>query len=651
MYYLCFDISAVFVMAALITAVIVRKLTKGRSNHLFLMLCIFVGLSGVLDVATEWLDNLPNLTDYYTMLRHTLNTLYFAVRNFCVPAYIIYVISVAGLWERFSRRSALFYMCTIPYAIDVVLFAANIFNRKIFYFDENLNYCHGPLIVVIYVIAFYYMILGEGLLIKYRYLVTLSHFMALISFIPLSAVTVIIQIFSPHRFRVEIFGSALLAVAIAISVHRPEEMMDDVVGCQNNSAFHNTVRVNFAADTLVNYLLINIDEGRVLRNTIGLDNFMLLLRTIAGKLEQINYISGSGSEIFYLDQGSFAAMGDYERYEEMLDAGRTIMAYLMEPIKLHQMEVRVHPRICLLTCPGDFNSETEFLNFAGSFTMKIPDENRVVCLKQIGRTRDFRIRNSMDHIIQDGIANHNFEMYYQPIYSTNEKKFVSAEALIRLKDPEFGFISPAIFIPAAEESGAIHNIGDYVIDEVCRFIGSTDFEALGLKYIEINLSVAQCIESDLFEKIDDCMKKYGVRADQLNLEITETAVDYDPMITDANIRKLSAAGLTFSLDDYGTGYSNITRVVELPLEIVKLDKSLVDDMDTHSMWIVITKTVSMLKRMNKKILVEGVEDERALKRFMDIGCDYIQGYYFSKPIPENEFKEFVRKNNFEMAAE
>ena len=257
-----------------------------------------------------------------------------------------------------------------------------------------------------------------------------------------------------------------------------------------------------------------------------------------------------------------------------------------------------------------------------------------------------KVKSDMDMVISRGIKNRNFEMYYQPIYSIKEDKYVSAEALIRLNDEVYGFVSPALFIPAAEESGAIHEIGDYVIEDVCRFVGSEEFRDSGLEYVEINLSVAQCIESDLYEKIDSCMQKYGVRPDQINLEITETAVDYDPETTDRNIDKLAGSGIPFSLDDYGTGYSNIKRVVSLPLSIVKLDKTLVDEMDTPLMWIVISNTVRMLKRMGKKILVEGIEDKRSFMKFMDIGCDYIQGFYFSKPLPKDEFLKFLSDNNY-----
>ena len=184
-----------------------------------------------------------------------------------------------------------------------------------------------------------------------------------------------------------------------------------------------------------------------------------------------------------------------------------------------------------------------------------------------------------------------------------------------------------------------------VLEEVIKFTATEEFRRLGIDYIEINLSAMQCLRADLADEIISLVQKYDVDPKYINLEITETAVDYDPSITDSNINKLDEMGFTFSLDDYGTGYSNIRRVVSLPISLVKIDKSLVDEMDNPQMWTVITNTVNMLKNMNKEILVEGVEDARTVEKFTELGCDYIQGFYFSKPLPEKDFVEFIKKAN------
>ena len=130
-----------------------------------------------------------------------------------------------------------------------------------------------------------------------------------------------------------------------------------------------------------------------------------------------------------------------------------------------------------------------------------------------------------------------------------------------------------------------------------------------------------------------------------NLEITETAVSFGKNTLRTNLDKLTEAGVSFSLDDYGTGYSNMRRMIQLPLKIVKLDKSFVDEQSNPKMWIAIQNTVKMLKDMNMEIVVEGIETQSMAKQFADLNCDYIQGYYYSKPIPEDDFVEFIRKTH------
>ena len=200
-------------------------------------------------------------------------------------------------------------------------------------------------------------------------------------------------------------------------------------------------------------------------------------------------------------------------------------------------------------------------------------------------------------------------------------------------------------ITAAEKSGAIHKIGAIVFEKVCQFIASDDFKKLGLDYIEVNLSVAQIMNSDLPDVILSTMKEYGVSPDKINLEITETAAAYAQDVMTENLDKLTKAGLSFSLDDYGTGYSNMKRVIQLPLKIIKLDKSFVDENNNPKMWIFLENTVKMLKDMKMEIVVEGVETQEMLDAFSDLKCDFIQGYFFSKPIPKNDFVAFIADAN------
>ncbi|MBR6303840.1 MAG: EAL domain-containing protein, partial [Lachnospiraceae bacterium] len=205
--------------------------------------------------------------------------------------------------------------------------------------------------------------------------------------------------------------------------------------------------------------------------------------------------------------------------------------------------------------------------------------------------------------------------------------------------------SPADFIPEAERRGLILPIGDFVLDAVHRFASENELEKLGLSYIEINLSVAQCLERELPSKMEALSNKYSVGPDKVNLEITETSYDNIGDIMDENLKILSEQGYSFSLDDYGVGYSNIQRVSKLPLKIVKIDKSLVDNMNTVSGKSIMNNTVRMMKDINKELVIEGVETKEDFDALRQMGCDFIQGFYFSKPLPAREFIEFLKENN------
>ncbi|MCR4596195.1 MAG: EAL domain-containing protein [Lachnospiraceae bacterium] len=648
--YLMYNLCAVLALATLILALVIRGLYKGRNNRLFLLFCVVLFLAGIFDIASEYLDHFVLSKAGLVPLRYFLNLTYYILHNLMAPLYFLYIASIMGIWHKLRKAGPLMYLWLVPYNVDIILLIINVANHRMFYFDGASEFRHGPWFMTLYVVAFYYMFFEIGVLIYHRRLLSGALFWLLLLFLPLNALAVIIQYTIPS-LRIEIFATTIMCTGLAILVHRPEDMVDEVMNMQSYKAFLGAVHRDYTSSAPISYLMIRISNYRLLRRSLGMNNYIELIRTVATRINQISASVSPMFETYYLEQGSFVISGGSHLYDLLLNAGHAINSYVSRPVALHHMEVMLETSICLVRCPDDMDTEDKLLNFEGTYNTKLPQADRVVCISELLKDPNFRMRNDMDNIISRAIEKHKFSMYYQPIYSVEKGKFSTAEALIRLTDEEYGFVSPGVFIPAAEDSGAIHDIGDYVIDEVCRFISTLDFDELGLDYIEINLSAAQCIENDLYEKVRASMDKYGVRPDQVNLEITETAADYDPEVTDRNIGKLSEDGIRFSLDDYGTGYSNISRVVQLPLDIVKLDKSLVDDMDIPSMWAVICNTVRMLKRMNKKILVEGVEDKRALRKFIDIGCDYIQGFYFSKPIPEKDYINFVREKNSEQVGE
>ena len=168
---------------------------------------------------------------------------------------------------------------------------------------------------------------------------------------------------------------------------------------------------------------------------------------------------------------------------------------------------------------------------------------------------------------------------------------------------------------------------------------------LGLSYIELNLSMAEIINPIFIKRVRELMLKYNVNPDNINMEITESFESSELGIINDNLRKLTDMGFKLSLDDYGTGYSNINRFVSLPISIVKIDKSLVDESENEGIKKILDYSFTLVRSLNKETVVEGIETEEQLNRFIEFGADFIQGYYFSKPLDFDKIVEFLYKNN------
>lgn len=625
-------------------ALIIRRLNKGRTNMLFCAMIVSVLLTAVVDFCSEGVVNVIQFNNDNIWIRYVLDYLYFIVRNTTSPLFVLYLGSLLGLWNHFREKMSVKALWLGPFALQIIVLLSNLFTGKVFGYDADYNYIRGPHIYMIYIVAYLYIIICMSILIVHRDKVTKAKFVMLIALLPINLVSSILQLIVPG-LRVDILASTFLMVLIAVGVQRPEEFLDAATDTLSYYSFTTETRKAFDSGSSFRIMILKFKNQDSLRSTMGFALYTKMNRIVADKIRELDGIVKAKTDLFFFNNGVFAASTSSSKSERLLNLSRMVAAFANEPLKVGNMEVSLEPIVCIIRCPEDISNMESLINFINDIDHRIPDSSHVYDLSSVSNTKEFKMLNEMDSIIKRGIIERKFEMYYQPIYSVKEDKFVSAEALIRLKDDEYGFVSPGLFIPVAERTGAIHQIGDYVFTEVCRFISDAVYKPLELEYIEINLSVTQCIEVDLVKKVKKISDAYGIKPEQLMLEITETAVDYDPTITDKNIDELRALGYPFALDDYGTGYSNIKRVVSLPLDIVKLDKSLVDEMDNPQMWVVITSTVNMLKNMNKKILVEGIEDERAAKKFIELGCDYIQGYYYSKPICRDDFVEFITSHN------
>ena len=635
---LSFDIAAILILTILVASCILRKMTSGTQNRLFLVFISFTWLAGVFDI---WAVTLDNANSTNLMALYAAHGGYMIIHNFTVPLYVLFVISLTDTWHKIRKS---FWIQAVLWGPYLVLFAALVTNpltKKMFTVDAG--YQRGEWFLLIYIVAAVYMIFLLGYVIYYRDLLEFSKTLIFLAYIPIGLTTVLIQMVHPAML-VEMYGSAISLLLMSIGVQRPEQIVDSDTQLMKYSAYANAMRRNYRNEKNVDVVMINVANLSSIQAMMGYDFAMHVLDDVVERIRRVNKLLDNKGEMYHLDRGRFRIVFNELYHDRAVRAAEMLVESLREKTDFNDLDISLRPYVVLARCPEEIKDFKMLMSFGTDFHEKLKYERRVMHVEDIFHEDMVQIQSNIDKIIEEALEFKRFQVYYQPIYSVEKGRFVSAEALLRLFDPNYGFISPEILITAAEKSGAIHRIGDYVLEEVCRFIASSEFRALGLEYIEVNLSVAQCMRVNLADNVLGIMSRYQIPTETVNLEITETAASasHTQEILEENLRKLEQAGVSFSLDDYGTGYSNIKRVIQMPVKIIKLDKSFVDDQHNPKMRVVLKNTVAMLKDINMEIVVEGIETQEMLDFFTELQCDFIQGYFFSKPLPKPEFISFLK---------
>ena len=647
-YYL--DIAALLVCAVLLLSLCFRKMYRGRTNRIFFA---FIGLI-ILTTCMDILRSAP--LDWFAPYNNTIGfrniacSAYIFFNSMVYPVYIYMVGSITGTFKKIRSSLALAVMFFSPLLVNLMLLISNGSTHALFYHTYSPDgipvYHRGFMIGVSVAVGFYYVIFCLLLIIycRVKKRIETIKFLALLFIYPVNLLAYYIQATNP-KLLVQMFGMALTVLLLSFFVLSIEENYDLETGAKPFVAFKHMLGNMYAAGDSTLIVFVKIRSSKPLENSLGRVAYAELMRQVSDRLFSILQRENRHlAELYYLKNGLFAIAdrGDVNK-DRLSSVADNNIPVIREEYNLDGIRMKLEFAVCGVELPSDCDNEEELLKFAETFVNYLPP-NVFVKYCDIIPDRDFVISNTIDRIVADAIKNNKFEVFYQPIYSVKDGSFTSAEALLRLKDETLGYVPPSIFIPAAEKSGAILQIGEFVIRDVCRFLSESDAFDRGIKFVEVNLSVMQCTQKDMARKIKEILDEYKIDPERINFEITETASDY---LADAVIKTMSDIsenGNSFSLDDYGSGYSNLGRIMNFPYKIIKLDKCLIDGLVDDRRKNIMKETISLLKSLGAEIVVEGVEDKEKAEWFIEMECEYIQGYYYAKPMPEDNFLAFLEEN-------
>jgi EAL domain-containing protein (putative c-di-GMP-specific phosphodiesterase class I) len=259
-------------------------------------------------------------------------------------------------------------------------------------------------------------------------------------------------------------------------------------------------------------------------------------------------------------------------------------------------------------------------------------------------------RLELENDLRTAFQNGDFQIFYQPKVELASGTIIGVEALLRWHHATRGWIAPDVFIPVAEETGLIAELGDWVIRESCKQLNAWAGDGLGHLSIAVNVSVQQFARADFVESVLRALWQYAVKPEQLELEITESLLMRNVDDTTACMKRFRAAGVTLSIDDFGTGYSSLGYLRQFPVDSLKIDRSFVKDLHTSDDDAAICAAIiAMARELKLKVIAEGVANAEQLEFLRTHRCDQVQGYLISQPIPVADLERLIRSPPYSLS--
>lgn len=631
--YASFDLCALILGVVVLINYAVSKKIDGRTTRLFHTLAITALVSAAVDFVAVLALSVFGCPVW---LGNTLVAVNYLTYNLTGVIFVVYAVAV--IYENVRIPKPYYAVANGIFLTTVggVIFATVcLFTYGYRGVPSNLKYAYEGIIYGTQFLALAFPII---LAIVQRNKLSKVRRFNIFFFCILNIVAIMVQFFV-RRIQLSNFALAIATLLIYVTLQRPEDELDATSGAFNARSFNRRGNMRIAENKHFFVFAMELNNMTVVNSSFGLNGGNQVIREVADRLKGI---LRKGQYLYRLSGVRFAVIfNTFEEYEQFAARYGEIFE---KPVSVIETEVRLTAIACVIDFPEVTYKLSEVEDLIRYYRNSINVSEEIITADKDALDKARR-RELVDFAIQNAINNRTFEVYYQPIYCVKDKAFSGCEALIRLKDEKLGFISPDEFIPIAEQNGKIIEVGRFVIDEVCRFIRQENLQEKGIEFVDINLSVIQCMHPEIISDIEETLKKYQIPRTMVNLEITETASAQSYAMLQTKLNELHSNGFTISLDDFGTGFASVEYLINFPFDVVKLDKSLVwAYMSTKKYEPILQHYMPMLHSLGTRIVAEGVETLEMANALIELGCDFLQGYYYSRPIPKDKFVEFITDN-------
>lgn len=630
-----------FLIAAMVILLLIlwyfwgQKRAENLNNQVF----FFWTVLGIMDVTAELISTyyITSGRGKFGIMALLTTTVFYLLQALLPYTWICYI---QTLHEKKIISPKKMLLSGVPTFCLISVILTNPFTEKLFYFDLSAGYIKGPWYMLMYYSALGHFVAAFILILIWKEELGSRKVKILLEILIIVVGGVVIQLLY-HPLLTTGFGMSLGVLALFITINNPYANTDSLTGLYNHLYLTKKGNELIAAGKSFHIITIYLYQLKHVNKIAGIEGGDYILQSTAKKLSDL-----CGKKIFRITGKRFLILASsLEEYEH----------YLSRLKRMFDVNIKMDVEEKNLTIPiiisgiinaeklSDCNSVLEYAEYLESLSTQngltevIQDDRQTM--------NGFLYNKRVEQYLHTAINEDLFEIYYQPVYSTRENRFITLEALSRLHHPELGWIAPDVFIQIAEKNHMIEQITDLQFHRVCRFLNENGRLMKQLLNVKVNLSSLDLMRNDCSGHFIRIMDKYGIPHEWIQFEITETvATEYNASLG-IIVEEFLNAGIRLCLDDFGSGYANLNTVMKLPFSIIKLDRSLLYEIchdNTRAMFY--QSIVETFHKMNYHIVSEGVETKEEVELISGWGVDMIQGYYFSKPLPETELLRIMQNN-------
>ncbi len=627
-FHIAFYAATITICMTVLLFTFLQKRTDRPQNKLFVVMIIILTMNAISSTGAALTQPKAAYNSSAYILLEIFQFLYFFLHTALCPIFYYYVLCVTGV---IRKRSMFRNIITgIPLLITEGFVIVNPFFHCVYYYDSYFSFSRNWAEALIYGAAGLYYVLSLSELLFSWNAITKRRSVAIVYFFILSLGGILIQLFDIN-IKSELFAESIALMGIMLAVESEDDRLDSDTNIYNRKALQMDVHNSIALNDDMRLLFIKIANSEVVERLTGSANNDVMTTAISKYLTSLvpRYnLYHPNSDTFVM---TFIGCED----EEVNDIVDRVSNRFKDKWDILNVELILKAAIIDTSLPGELNTIADVLFVADKLipANANPEDIDIAWIMR---------RAEVERAVKRNLREEKFEVYYQPTYNLVGPSLHGAEALVRMIDDSIGFISPEEFIPVAEQMGLVEEIDDFVLNEVCKFIKSGIPSSKGMDCINVNLSVVQCLSPGFFEHTVRIVDKYEVDHAMINFEITESVGADDYQVLSEIAKNLKTSGFKLSMDDYGTGYSNMESIFALDFDVVKIDKSILWSAEKNANGRTILKnSINMIHDLGAAVLVEGVEKQEHIDVLTSLGVDYLQGYFFSKPVPKSTLLEII----------